>query len=89
MPNNRLIPGTVDYEAARAEALTDHAAIEIANLHAENQKLRAALLRIEKPHDCGCKPCTGQCRNVEAMAIYLDEARDIARAALAAVVAGR
>lgn len=43
----------------------------------------AALQRIAKPHDCGCRPCTGQCLSQEALQIYIDEFRDIARATVA------
>lgn len=45
-------------------------------------RLETALKRIARPHDCGCKPCTGQCMSEEALKITLDEIRNIAREAL-------
>jgi hypothetical protein len=50
--------------------------------------LTVALTQISQPSDCGCKPCTGQCRSEESLSIELDAIRDIARAALRAVNGG-
>jgi hypothetical protein len=45
-------------------------------------KVRKALERIAAPMDCGCYPCTGQCRGPEAMRIWFEEAQERAREAL-------
>ena len=44
--------------------------------------LEAAMRRLAKPMDCGCKPCTGQCRSHLAMEIEYEERMNIAKAAL-------
>jgi hypothetical protein len=44
--------------------------------------LMAALEKIAQPLDCGCKPCTGQCRSEYSLGIELEERREIARNAL-------
>lgn len=44
-----------------------------------------ALRRIARPHDCGCKPCTGQCRSQDALSIEIEAMRDEANAAVAAL----
>lgn len=53
-------------------------------LRKQRDDLLAALENIGRPHDCGCKPCTGQCRSQEALAITLDEIRCIATEAIIA-----
>lgn len=45
--------------------------------------LTDALERIAAPHDCGCKPCTGTCRNQLALEIAIEEIQELARAAIA------
>lgn len=45
--------------------------------------LLEALERIARPHDCGCKPCTGACRNQLALEITVEEIQELARAAIA------
>lgn len=48
------------------------------------EMMRKALTRIATAGtECGCKPCTGQCRSKEALEYVLDEVRETARAALA------
>lgn len=54
------------------------------NLECAAPALLAALERIARPHDCGCKPCTGDCVSQTALQITVDEIRDLARAAIAA-----
>jgi hypothetical protein len=53
-------------------------------LRKQRDALLEALGNISSPHDCGCKPCTGQCRSQEALAITLDEIRCIATEAIIA-----
>lgn len=53
-----------------------------AHLIAAAPELYAALERIANAHDCGCRPCRGQCRSQHVLQIALDEIRDQARAAL-------
>ncbi|MCF3478937.1 hypothetical protein GUV60_02540 [Stenotrophomonas maltophilia] len=45
--------------------------------------LLEALERIARPHDCGCVPCTGQCRSQIALEIAVEEMQELARAAIA------
>jgi len=47
-------------------------------------RLLDALREIARPLDCGCVPCTGQCRSAYAMQIEVEARQDIARAALTA-----
>lgn len=56
---------------------------EIEALRAESERLRAALSRIATPHDCGCKPCRGDCmRGEDALKEIIDNMQDTARSAL-------
>jgi hypothetical protein len=52
------------------------------SLQGEVDRLRGALERIGRAADCGCWPCTGQCRSQESLATENDEIRELARAAL-------
>lgn len=45
--------------------------------------LLKALERIARPHDCGCVPCTGQCRSQIALEITVEEMQALARAVIA------
>jgi hypothetical protein len=56
---------------AGAEALE---AVEVA---------KAALREIAAGIDCGCVPCTGQCRSQSALSVELEVRQDVAIAALA------
>jgi hypothetical protein len=47
--------------------------------------VREALGKIAMPSDCGCSPCRGQCVCKESLEIELDEIREIAKQALAAL----
>ena len=46
-----------------------------------------ALERISRSHDCGCRPCTGQCLSPTALQITVETMRDIANTALTASTA--
>ena len=52
------------------------------------RELRGALERISRSHDCGCRPCTGQCLSPTALEITVDTMRDIATTALRAAGGG-
>ena len=44
--------------------------------------MEKALMRIARPHDCGCLPCTGDCTSKLSLEITVDCMRDTAEAAL-------
>jgi hypothetical protein len=44
---------------------------------------KAALREIAAGIDCGCVPCTGQCRSQSALSVELEVRQDVAIAALA------
>lgn len=46
------------------------------------EALEAALWHIAAPIDCGCKPCTSECRSDASKAVYFDQAQEIASTAL-------
>ena len=60
-----------------------HDALANARLIAAAPDLLAVLERIARPLDCGCVPCTGQCRSQEALSIIIEEMQDDARDAIA------
>lgn len=53
-----------------------HRALEAA------ERMREALTKIAAGRDCGCRPCTGDCTNRDALLAEADGLRDIALAAL-------
>ncbi|MDV6189835.1 hypothetical protein RYH75_11280 [Stenotrophomonas geniculata] len=59
-----------------------------ARLIAAAPDLLEALERIARPHDCGCVPCTGQCRSQIALEIAVEEMQELARAAIAKATGG-
>ncbi|MCU1123504.1 MULTISPECIES: hypothetical protein [Stenotrophomonas] len=59
-----------------------------ARLIAAAPELLEALERIALPHDCGCVPCTGQCRSHIALEIAVEEMQGLARAAIAKATGG-
>ncbi len=73
-------PAAALVAALRAELAA--AKEEAGRRNVEIARLREYLRRIAAPIECGCVPCTGQCRGTEAKAIYFEEAQDMARAAL-------
>jgi hypothetical protein len=70
--NNALQARVAELEKERAE-----------EAEADVRGLRRLLKDIAAPYDCGCKPCTGQCRSREALEITIDAFRDEAVEALA------
>lgn len=44
--------------------------------------MEKALMRIARPHDCGCLPCTGDCTSKLSLEITVDCMRETAEAAL-------
>lgn len=44
--------------------------------------MEKALMRIARPHDCGCLPCTGDCTSKLSLEITVDAMREIAISAL-------
>ena len=67
---------------ARGSKEMREAAKAIRDKDAEIAKMRKALMRISNHVDCGCVPCTGNCRNIEALKIELKARQEEARAAL-------
>lgn len=67
-----------------------HRALEAADaIRAENERMREALERIAAGRDCGCRPCTGDCTNRDALLSELGGLRDIAREAVTMEERGR
>lgn len=75
--------GDAQSDVSRAFANDAVAAYE--RVRAAAPDLLAALERIASPHDCGCVPCTGQCRSQIALEIAVEEMQGLARAAIAKV----
>ena len=61
-----------------------HAEARTLDAEASIAVLEKALERIAVLPECGCKPCTGQCRSQAVLLIELEEIRALARVALAA-----
>lgn len=59
----------------------DTALCEIKRLRAVLTRLRATLTELAAPMDCGCVPCTGQCRSREALEVEVDGMKETAREA--------
>lgn len=55
-----------------------------AALRSTDSALVDALRTIARPLECGCKPCTGQCRSQEALLAHIEALQDIAEQALSA-----
>lgn len=68
-------------EGESKESLADM----VCELRGQRAESIAALEKIAAEHDCGCRPCVGQCKSQEALQITVDYMRDIALAALAKV----
>lgn len=79
-PGNRFICQLAQTTSAEIEAN--------ARLIAAAPELLEALERIALPHDCGCVPCTGQCRSQIALEIAVEEMQGLARAAIAKATGG-
>ncbi|AYZ71308.1 hypothetical protein EGY09_15350 [Stenotrophomonas maltophilia] len=79
---DRLRLGLDDGNPIAAELLAN------ARLIAAAPELLEALERIALPHDCGCVPCTGQCRSQIALEIAVEEMQGLARAAIAKATGG-
>jgi plasmid stabilization system protein ParE len=80
----RLIAEVQRLTAERDEERALHS-LSLAEVKRQAERVRRlteALERISRPPDCGCVPCTGDCRGLEALEIETDAHRDIARAAL-------
>lgn len=95
---HQIIPRTVDPDSDpcalleladydRAVACVN-ACAGMADPAATIRELRGALERISRSHDCGCRPCTGQCLSPTALEITVDTMRDIATTALRAAGGG-
>ncbi|MDB6080478.1 MAG: hypothetical protein JWO82_4225 [Akkermansiaceae bacterium] len=55
----------------------------------ERDRLKAAMVRIAQPSECGCKPCVGQCLSQESMEVDLQAIRELASESLSAPAAGQ
>lgn len=56
---------------------------DIIDEHTGLPDLLAAMKKIAAPRDCGCRPCRGQCESAEYLLVWIEEVRDLARAAIA------